>query len=343
MEGTRLGQLIMLTMADMFCGAGGFSHGAERSGQVRVVYGVNHNRRAVETFTANMIHARGINSKIENSHPAECRVRINILAGSPECTRHSNAYGDKPTNDNERAGGWELLKWIEWHRPDWVVFENVPAYRNWGPVGKNGRPLKSGKGKIFDQWIRAIAAHDYSVEFEILNAADYGAWTSRPRLFVIGRRGKRKPVWPEKTHTPETGGRPPGMGLLPYCSVRSVIDWNLPIPTITGRERPLCENTMRRIQVGRATYGDKPFLVLYYGTSTVSSIDAPCPTITTRDRFALVVGDGYRLLTVDELKRIQGFSRDYKFFGTETEIKTQIGNSVSPVQACAVFRAIAAV
>lgn len=81
----------------------------------------------------------------------------------------------------------------------------------------------------------------------------------------------------------------------------------------------------------------EPFLTTYYGTSTVSSVDSPVPTVTTKDRFALVqpVIDGraldirFRMLEPRELAAAMGFPSDYAFTGNRTEIVRQIGNAVA--------------
>lgn len=93
------------------------------------------------------------------------------------------------------------------------------------------------------------------------------------------------------------------------------------------------------------------FLIKYYGSGTGQTIDAPLGTITTKDRFGLVTvdidGETYaisdirlRMLTPEELKRAQGFPRDYiidRYDDGRPVPKTQqvkmIGNSVVPVMA----------
>lgn len=88
----------------------------------------------------------------------------------------------------------------------------------------------------------------------------------------------------------------------------------------------------------------RPFIVKYYGTGRVSSIDAPIDTVTTDDRFGLVRpqffeidGERYlldilfRMLTPKELAAAHSFPSDYKFVGTKSDVVRQIGNSV-PVE-----------
>ena len=99
------------------------------------------------------------------------------------------------------------------------------------------------------------------------------------------------------------------------------------------------------------------FLFSYYGTSDASDIAAPAPTITTRDRLALVTvtikGTPYvivdiclRMLQPAELYKAQGFPGDYiishgadgKPF-SKTQQVHMCGNSVSPPPMAALARA----
>jgi DNA (cytosine-5)-methyltransferase 1 len=79
-----------------------------------------------------------------------------------------------------------------------------------------------------------------------------------------------------------------------------------------------------------------PFLIEYYGQSTDQSLEEPVPTVTTKDRHALIVPElypwgldiQYRMLQPRELKAAQGFPDDYHIAGNKTETTKQIGNAV---------------
>jgi DNA (cytosine-5)-methyltransferase 1 len=86
----------------------------------------------------------------------------------------------------------------------------------------------------------------------------------------------------------------------------------------------------------------EPFLLKYYGTAMAASLREPMDTVTCRDRFGLVQPELcdilYRMLLARELAAGQGFPRDYKFIGNDTEVKRQIGNAVPPPMARALGR-----
>lgn len=271
-----------LRAVDLFCGAGGTSQGAEKSGAARVVCAVNHWQVAVDTHSANFPHAKHINSRLDQVNPGEC-PKIDLLFASPECTHHSNARGGRPTSDQQRSGAWDLMRWIEYHRPPRIVVENVPEFASWGPVGDNGRPLKRFKGKFFDAWTMAIQAAGYRVDWRVLNAADYGAATSRSRIFVVARKGNRSPVWPDPTHGDRAGGELPGMELQPWRMAAEIIDWSIPCRSVFLRQKPLKDKTLFRIDAGLHRFVG-PYVVQLRNNSTVASVYDPISTVTSGGR-----------------------------------------------------------
>lgn len=266
-----------LKAADLFCGAGGFTTGANASGLVDVIVAVNHWRTAVYSHEANHPNTRHICARIDAVDVKNDRSlpALDMILASPECTHHSNARGGRPICDQKRATPWNVLDWVEAKLPKWVIVENVREFRDWGPLNAKGRPIKSRKGEIFAQWVRSLEAYGYQVDHQILNAADFGAATQRYRLFIVGRRGKRRHdiPWPEPTHS-KAQWRP----------AYEIIDWTKPCPSIFDRKRPLADKTLARIEVGlRKFVGDaaEPFLVRLRNNCNANSIGQPLGTITT--------------------------------------------------------------
>lgn len=280
-----------LRAADLFCGAGGTSAGAHATGQAEVVFALNHWDRAIQTHSANFPNAKHVNSRLEGTRPGEAE-NINLLFASPECTHHSRARGGKPTSDQQRSGAWHVLPWIEYHRPSWVVIENVSEFKEWGPVDSKGRPIQSYRGKFFDAWLMAIRAAGYRVDLQKLNAANFGAATSRNRLFVVARKGNRNPLFPEPTHSRRTGGELPGMGLKPWKAAADVIDWSIPCPSIFGRQRPLADKTLLRIEAGLRRFVG-PFVAQWDnqsgGGSGTRDVSDPLFTMVTKANMGIAL------------------------------------------------------
>ncbi len=263
----------MLRGVDLFCGAGGSTTGAEASGRVKVVYAVNHWQTAIQTHRQNHPETHHVCARIDQIDPQREVPDFDLLMASPECTHHSNARGGRPVEDQKRATGWDVVRWCEHKRPKWFVVENVREWLKWGPIGKNGRPIKSKIGETFLAWVAALRSLGYHVEWKLLNAADYGDATKRIRLFIIGRRGGRGPIpWPVPTHAKAD-----------WTPAWKVIDWSKNCPSIFDRKRPLADKTIRRIMIGLKKFcgpAAEPFIIKMRGTGTANSVQEPVPTMT---------------------------------------------------------------
>ncbi len=263
---------------DLFCGAGGTSAGLYNAciamGKKVDLVAINHWKRAIQTHRTNHPEARHLCVPLESVNPREAvpSGHLDLLVASPECIHFSRARGGLPMNDQLRASAWHTLRWFEMLRIDNALYENVESFLDWGPLGVNGRPLKKRKGETFQAFINALRSLGYTVEYRILNAADYGDPTSRHRLFIMARRGNKPIIWPQPTHTTES-----------YRTARDIIDWDIPGKSIFTRKKALSRATLNRIAAGLRKYGGKsaePFLVMLYGTNDARSVDRPLPTVT---------------------------------------------------------------
>jgi DNA (cytosine-5)-methyltransferase 1 len=279
------------TAVDLFCGAGGTSTGllqaARELQQPVCLTAINHWTTAINTHSLNHPDVRHICGRIENIRPTEVVPgrRLNLLVASPECTHHSTAAGGQPKNDQSRSQAWMINHWLSELQVDALMVENVREFQNWGPLGKNRKPLKRYKGKFFKSWIESLRNMGYQVEWRVLNAADYGDPQDRHRLIVMASR--QPIVWPKPTHGPE--------GHQPRRAAREIIDWSLKGKSIFRRQRPLSANTMRRIAAGLRKFGGvsaEPFLLMISQTGSnsdcVRSLDRPLATVCTKQEAALV-------------------------------------------------------
>ena len=118
---------------------------------------------------------------------------------------------------------------------------------------------------------------------------------------AVARRDGAPIAWPEPTH-----GKPDSLPvgqrkLKPWRTAAECIDFSLPCPSIFERERPLAENTLKRIARGIRRYvleAAQPFIVrTAHGEADVTgkrrgrgehSAGDPLPTVTASKDFALV-------------------------------------------------------
>ncbi len=242
---------------DQFCGGGGTSTGLasvcrERSIDPRL-YALNHWPVALATHARNHPWAIHVSEEIQRLDPLTVvrEGHANLLVSSPTCTYFSNARGGKPTSDQLRSQPYEVVRWISALYPDAVLVENVPEFRQWGPV-VDGLPDPARKGISFRQWVGRIKALGYNVDYRVLNAADYGGATSRRRFFLVARRGSAPIAWPVPTHSQRDK---PMADRKPWRAAAEVIDWTLVGRSVWSLDRPLSYATWRRILVGLERYG----------------------------------------------------------------------------------------
>lgn len=296
-------------VADHFAGAGGTSAGTILAlkdlgyDEKHIdLLAINHWEKAISTHEKNFPWARHSHEDVLAVDPLEAfpNGHLDLLDTTPECRYHSNAAGGRPLNDQSRASVWHSFRWLDLLRVDNVLFENVPEFMGYGPLHPiTKRPIKSKKGVLFFEVLHVLRAFGYNVDYKVLNAADYGAPTSRRRLFIIGRRGDKPIVWPEPTHS-RTGGN----GLRKWRPARECIDWSIKGTSIFSRPRPLKPRTIARIVEGIWRFGGpafRPFLVLMEQSGRsgpmTRSLEDPVPTITTANggSFALVEGKPFIL------------------------------------------------
>jgi DNA (cytosine-5)-methyltransferase 1 len=279
-------------IVDSFAGGGGASTGIEMALGRSPDYAINHDAEALALHAANHPDTIHLSKNIYKVDPMDVvgRRKVGLLWASPDCKHFSKAKGGAPVKREIRDLAWTVVLWAERVRPRVIILENVEEFQTWGPLVETPKgifPCPDRKGETFNEWIGALRKHGYKVEWKELRACDYGAPTTRKRLFLIARCDGQKLVWPAPTHGP---------GRLPYHTAAShVIDWSIPCPSIfdTSDEimakfgvraiRPLAENTMARIAKGVKRYvldAAKPFIIKFQTGAVGSDVDAPLPTVT---------------------------------------------------------------
>ena len=299
---------IELFVIDLFCGAGGLSEGVEearldgnRCG--KVVCCVNHDKNAILSHDANIpdaLHFIEDIRTLELSPISTIVERIRqlypdamiMLHASLECTNFSKAKGGQPRDADSRTLAEHLFRYIDVIDPDYIQIENVEEFMSWGDMDENGKPISMDKGRLYQKWVRNVKKYGYNFEHRILNAADFGAYTTRKRFFGIFAKKSLPIVFPEPTHC--KGGRQDMFSRLEkWKPVKDVLDFSDEGTTIF-REKPLAEKTLERIYAGLIKFvaGGKDAFLSRYNTvrpqDTCKSVDEPCGVLTTENRFAKV-------------------------------------------------------
>ena len=303
--------MIKLLYIDLFCGAGGTSTGvstATLDGDecAKVIACVNHDANAIASHMSNHPEAMHFTEDIRTlelspmiAHLRKCRAEnpetLTVLWASLECTNFSRAKGGMPRDADSRTLAEHLFRYIEAIDPDYIQIENVEEFMSWGDMDPNGRPVSKDKGRCYMRWVKNVKKYGYDFEHRILNAADFGAYTSRKRFFGIFAKRGLPIIWPEQTHC--KGGCYDSLfaDLLPWRPVKEVLDFSNEGESIFGRKKPLAEKTLERIYAGLVKFvagGKDAFMIKYNsmnqkGKYIAPTIDAPCPTVATQNRLGL--------------------------------------------------------
>ena len=300
---------IELFVIDLFCGAGGLSEGVEEARLngnrcAKVVCCVNHDKNAVLSHDANIpdalhfiedirtLELSPINTIVERIRELYPDSMI-MLHASLECTNFSKAKGGQPRDADSRTLAEHLFRYIDVIDPDYIQIENVEEFMSWGDMDENGKPISMDKGRLYQKWVRNVKKYGYNFEHRILNAADFGAYTTRKRFFGIFAKKNLPIVFPEPTHC--KGGRQDMFSRLEkWKPVKDVLDFSDEGTTIF-REKPLAEKTLERIYAGLIKFvagGKDAFLVKYNSMSRTGKynapgIDEPCPVVATQNRLGV--------------------------------------------------------
>lgn len=304
-----------LLYVDLFCGAGGTSTGvnsARINGEqcAKVVACVNHDTNAIASHAANHPDALHFTEDIRtlqlsplSEHLDRCRAQypdaLVVLWASLECTNFSKAKGGQPRDADSRTLAEHLFRYIEELKPDYIQIENVEEFMSWGDVDENGRPISRDKGRCYVSWVNRVRSYGYHFDWRILNAADYGAYTSRKRFFGIFAKGALPITFPEQTHAKNAKESNATLfsdeQLQPWRPVREVLDFDDEGDSIFGRKKPLVEATLERIYAGLIKFvagGNDAFLVKWNsmnrsGKYQAPGIDEPCPVVATQNRLGM--------------------------------------------------------
>ncbi len=298
-----------LFTTDSFAGWGGASLGIKIATGRAPHVAVNHNDIAIAMHAVNCPETKHYCESVYDVDPVEaCGGRTPDIAWfSPDCTHHSRAKGATPKDNALRGLAGIVPTWAKAVRPRCIVVENVPEFEYWGPLGKDGLPLKARRGETFKAWVKELRDLGYKVDWKRLRAHHYGAPTSRERLFIIARSDGYSPVWPRPSH----GERDNKEGLPAFRTAASCIDWRIPALSIFATKaeakafarkyhcgtprRPLAPKTLARIAKGLQRFvveNPRPFVVpVSHGgePNRVHDIDDPLRTVTGAHRGELAL------------------------------------------------------
>jgi DNA (cytosine-5)-methyltransferase 1 len=333
-----------IVAVDLFCGAGGKTHGFLRGG-IEVATGVDIDPTCRFPYEHNNPPARFVEKSVADLTPDEVagwypKGCTRVLIGCAPCqpfSIYNYRYGAADGKKRSRDKRWGLLHafrgLVDVLQPDIVTVENVPELALMGH-------------RVYRDFIENLSCLGYHVASRIVKCAEYGVPQTRERLVVLASRLGPIDLIPP-THTPDA-----------YVTVRQTIG-RLP-PLTAGGSPPAGDALHRACRLSpmnlcriRATpegggwqdWPKKLRLLCHQRDSgkTYPSVygrmrwDALAPTLTTQcfglgnGRFGHPEQD--RAISLREAALLQTFPPDYQFVAPDETITFKhvgkhIGNAV---------------
>lgn len=325
---------------DFFSGCGGTSQGFFQSG-MDIVFGIDYDKDAGETFKLNFPNAYFINSDIKKLDTSVVKEIIKqnsfdheliLFSGCAPCQPFSTQNKKKSIDDPRQGLLNEFSRVVIDCLPDFIFIENVP-----------GLQKTNSEFQPFTNFLEVLHKYNYFYEYKVVPALWFGVPQRRERLILIASK-HGKICLPKPTHD--------GVD-IPYSTVK---DWIFDLPAINAGEThpfisdhqcaklsPLNLNRIKNTPEGggRDSWPERLFLDCHknhkghsdvYGRLSWSKYSS---TLTTKcisysnGRFGHP--EQNRALSIREAASLQTFPRTYKFCGSLQSKAKQIGNAVPPL------------
>lgn len=346
-------------IVDLFAGVGGLSYGFsilpqfniiaanEIEKDISIAYKLNHPNVTMMNCDIKELTEDKFSSVLKGE-------KIDVVVGGPPCQSYSTL--GKRQNDERSNLFLEYKRVLEILQPSAFVFENVVGI------------LSMNKGELFKQIQAEFEEIGYILQHKVLDACDFGVPQHRDRVILVGFKGWNPFVYPEPTH---------GDDLIPYVTLRDAIG-DLPVlksgekscsydsgitnnflnhvrneKKVNLEEHVAPRNGEHLIKIMQALkdgqskndlpedirpksgYGNTYAKLWWDKPSTTITRNFACPSssrcIHPRDSRAMTIREGARL---------QSFPDDYKFYGSDSMKRLEIGNAVPPLLSVAIAKQI---
>lgn len=317
---------------DLFCGAGGLTHGLISQG-IKVVAGVDVDPACKHPFEFNN-SAEFIREDVSNLTSQDLNAlfgdaEVRILAGCAPCQPFSTYSQRYETIGSPRWGLlYQFSRLVKSSLPDLVAMENVPSV---------------AKHAVFADFVEALQKMGYSVTQGVVDCSLYGLPQSRKRMVLLASRLGAIQLVAPPNHRIVTVRE--AIGGLPAISDGEA-DPTDPLH-IASKLSNLNRERIRASRPG-GTWRDWPKHLIaechrrvsgrtYPGVYGRMVWDAPSPTLTTQfygfgnGRFGHP--DQHRAISLREGAILQGFPRSYSFVPKDGQVHFKalgrmIGNAV---------------
>ncbi len=338
-----------VTAVDLFCGAGGLTHGLLQAG-VKVKAGIDIDGQAAHAFVANNPGVTFLEWDVGRKYSPSIRRlfdkdKYRLLAGCAPCQPFS-----KLTQAIEKHQCWNLLdnfgRYVRGIEPEFVTMENVPELADRG-------------AEVFGRFTHLLDKLGYHVDWQIVKCERYGVAQARRRLVLLASRLGEISIpdgsyrYPSQWKTVRNAiGAPPSLDAGgedpqdPLHAASQLFPVNLERIRATSHDGGTRHEWPDELVLDchRKKSGER-----YYSIYGRMWWDKPSPTMTT---LCTGIGNGRfghpeqdRSITLREAALFQSFPKSYEFWPREQKINRKaisrmIGNAVPPKLAKALGRAI---
>ena len=403
-----------MKIVDLFSGAGGLTFGFYyklvdkefRRTNNEFIFANEFSAAAAKAFEMNFpdINMQNLDIRELKKDKIDALIgnsSIDLIVGGPPCQSFSTV-GQRRFDDKAKLYE-EYLRILKIVRPKMFLFENVKGLLSMREVfyetDENGnlkyieekidrqgksvikrKPIIAGYGELIIEKIKKQFAEidkdfGYDIEYQVLNAVDFGVPQYRERVFIIGTRKDLNLKWDwkfdqkksDKMTIEEAISDLPVIGEdeiktdyveLPQNDYQSLMRKNSGSITqhFCGHYGDKIRTVIKNVKQGQ---GKNDFNALidkgiiseeyrltsgYHNTYGRLVANQPSTTITnnlcTPSGLRCIHYNQDRTLTPREGARIQSFPDWFEFYGTRTDVTKQIGNAVPPLLAMAVAQKI---
>jgi len=338
------------TVADLFCGVGGFSSGFQMAG-FKVVFGIDNWDVALKTFEKSHKGPKGVLcdiTKIPDSFFEEYSDKIDVVIAGPPCQGFSMS-GKREERDERNTMYEDVARAVSIIKPKIVVLENVVGLLS----------MKDPNGNMIKDLIKKrFAQMGYFVEYKVLDASDYGVPQARMRVFFIcskiGQIG-----FPLQTHSDTPFVTLDGFQLKKKVTVGDALG-NIPdvnkdeylapkteyqkmmskgVKKISNHEgmnhNPEVSKRISLVPQG-GNWQDIPKKYYNVGgehSNNYRRLHPNRPSVTIKHAFkSMIIHPVHnRVVNVREVARIQSFDDSFCFLGSRSDQHQQLANAVPPL------------
>ncbi len=342
-------------MIDLFAGVGGLSLGFEQAGFETVIAN-EYDVSIAEAYIKNRSNANMVVDDITKLRIPDTfgkyKNKVTLVVGGPPCQGYSQKGQRKTINDPRNFLFKYFVEVVKEVEPQYFVMENVPNL------------LTAEKGFFKQELEKLFTDLGYTINAQVLCAADYGVPQNRHRAFIIGKHGTSKVEMPKKKDKRTTIWD--AISDLAYLESGQGTEISEYLTQPESDYQKLMREGSKQVFNHRATNhskialerlklippkGGKEFLPPEHLTKSIYSgtwerMDADDISVTITTRFDTPSSGKFthpylnRAITVREAARIQSFPDSFHFYGTKTSQMKQVGNAVPPMLAKAVADAI---